>query len=893
MKNNINILIACVIILSILTITTADDNGINVSVKEPGFKILKNPGTGATEPATQRIFIGFHNAPGDKERMLVQGLNGKIIQEFPEVQAFAVEIPTNQINALSKKQDVLYFEPDPIRYPLGLSDSELEPSISNGLYGLITTNATTVQLKGVTGTGSIACIADTAIDTTHPDISPNLLETHNFNSQPIDLPNETHATHVAGTVVAALNGKGVRGVAYTAKLYHARVLGPDGGYSSEVMSGVKWLVENKSCKVVGLSLGGSSKSLIEENFYKLMYSKGALIIAATGNDNATELSFPAGYPVVVSVGALDRNNSHASFSNTGNNLDISAPGVDILSSVPIGTGSESSVITGSSSHPAFGMTFAGKTSGINGTIINSGTGNNASEFPSSVKGNISLMRRGSITFAAKVDNAMKAGAVAAIIYNNVAGGFEGTLSSPSNSSGNPWIPVVSVSDSTGATLAAMAGTTGTVVNQISDWDYFSGTSMATPHVVGVAALVMSANPALTNNQVEMILKNTANDLGEPGYDTTFGFGLVNASRAIEAANITYGFITKWGSPGSSDGQFFNPSGVDVDSSGNVYVADTFNNRIQKFSGSGGFIAKWGSEGTGDGQFQYPSGVDVDNSGNVYVADTFNNRIQKFNDSGEFISKWGINGTDDGQFSSPSGIALDNSGNVYVVDSGNNRIQKFNNSGKFIVKWGSEGTGDGQFNSPSGIALDNSGNVYVADTFNNRFQMFNASGGFLAKWGSNDTGDGQFSSPSGIALDNNGNVYVADTSNNRIQKFNASGGFIVKWGSEGTGDGQFNSPSGIAVDSSGDVYVVDTSNNRIQKFRSSTTKILNGDANRNGIRDTGDATLIMRYLVKLPTPPDYLPILPIGDMNCNTILDTGDATLILRDIVGLDITRCWE
>lgn len=524
-----------IIILSVLTMTTAADNGKKVAVDEPSYKISDNPDRGATDAATQKVFVGFRNKPGAKERILVQGHNGRISHEFPEVQAFAVEIPTNQIDALSREPQVLYVEEDPIRYPLGLSDSELEPSMSNGLYGLITTYATTVHANGVTGTEITACIADTAIDINHPDIAPNLLETVNNNSQPIDLANETHATHVAGTIVAALNDKGVRGVAYGAKLYHARVLGPNGGYASEVMNGVRWLVETKGCRNVGLSLGSKSRSRTEEKFYEEMYTKGALIIAAAGNENAKRLSFPAGYSVVLSVGALDRNNDHASFSNTGKNLDLSAPGVEVLSSVPIGTGSESSVIASTSSYRAFGMEFAGKTSGITGTIVDSGTGNTASEFPSSVSGNITLMKRGSATFAAKVENAMNAGATAAIIYNNVAGDFTGTLSSPNTSDGRPWIPVVSVSDSTGATLVSLAGTTGTVVNQMSDWDYYSGTSMATPHVVGVAAIVMSANPALTNTQVENILKNTATDLGKKGYDTTFGYGLVNASRAVEAA----------------------------------------------------------------------------------------------------------------------------------------------------------------------------------------------------------------------------------------------------------------------------------------------------------------------------------------------------------------------
>lgn len=535
MRKIIGILIVTIIILSVLTMTTAADNGKKVAANEPDFKIPDKPGQGSADADTQNVFVGFETKPGTKERTLVKGHKGQIINEFPEVQAFSIKIPANQRDALSREQGVVYVEDDPKRYPMGLSDSELEPSMSNGLYGLITTYATSVHTDGVTGTGSIACIADTAIDATHPDIAPNLLGTRNFNSQPVDLAIETHATHVAGTIVAALNGKGVRGVAYGAKLYHARVLGPDGGRASEVMKGVRWLVKTKGCRNVGLSLGSSVRSRAEERFYEQMVRSGALIIAAAGNEYAQNLSFPAGYPIVLSVGAVDRNNNHASFSNTGINLDISAPGVDVLSSVPNGTGSNSSVIAGSSSYLAFGMEFAGKTSGITGTIVNSGTGNTPSEFPPNVKGNISLMQRGTVTFATKVDNAMKAGAIAAIIYNNVPGDFMGTLSSPANSSGIPWIPVVSVSDNTGATLVTLDGETGIVVNQLTDWDYYSGTSMATPHVVGVAALLKSANPALNNTQLENILLNTATDLGENGYDTIFGFGLVNASRAMEAA----------------------------------------------------------------------------------------------------------------------------------------------------------------------------------------------------------------------------------------------------------------------------------------------------------------------------------------------------------------------
>ena len=140
------------------------------------------------------------------------------------------------------------------------------------------------------------------------------------------------------------------------------------------------------------------------------------------------------------------------------------------------------------------------------------------------------------------------------------------------------------------------------------------------------------------------------------------------------------------------------------------MAEGGNNRIQKFNSNGTFITKWGSSGNGDGQFSNPTGVAVDSSGNVYVGDAGNNnRIQKFNSNGTFITKWGSSGNGDGQFSSPNGVAVDSSGNVYVADAGNNnRIQKFNSNGTFITKWGSSGNGDGQFSNPTGVAVDSSG-----------------------------------------------------------------------------------------------------------------------------------------------------------------------------------------
>jgi sugar lactone lactonase YvrE len=283
------------------------------------------------------------------------------------------------------------------------------------------------------------------------------------------------------------------------------------------------------------------------------------------------------------------------------------------------------------------------------------------------------------------------------------------------------------------------------------------------------------------------------------------------AQGVYAEEPEYTFVTKWGSQGTGDGQFKYPYGVAVDASGNVYVADTLNYRIQKFNSDGTFLTKWGSNGTGDGQFNMPYGVAVDSDCNVYVADTDNHRIQKFDSDGTFLTKWGSNGTGDGQFDMPLGVAVDASGNVFVTDFSNRCIQKFDTDGTFLLKWEYEG-GD-----PAGVAVDSAGVVYVADAVNCSIKKFSNGGSFLATFGSQGTGDGQFSFPIGIAVDAEDHVYVADTLNFRIQKFDTDGTFLTKWGSEGTGDGRFLFPMSVAVDLSGMVYVADLDNFRIQKF----------------------------------------------------------------------------
>ena len=292
------------------------------------------------------------------------------------------------------------------------------------------------------------------------------------------------------------------------------------------------------------------------------------------------------------------------------------------------------------------------------------------------------------------------------------------------------------------------------------------------------------------------------------------------------------FVSAWGAPGNSS--FNLPQGVAVDTSGNVYVVDTEDHRIQKFSSTGTYLTQWGMPGYGgNNELHQPQDVAVDQSGNVYVTDIGVSRVVKFTSTGTYLTQWGTYGTGNGQFALPGGVAIDSSGNVYVADTNNDRIQKFTSTGTYLTQWGTEGSGNSQFQDPRGLAVDGSGNVYVADYNNYRIQKFTSTGTYLTKWGTIGTGNGQLNQPFGVDIDTNGNVYVADTNNDRIQKFSSTGTYLTQWGTSGTGNGEFRFPHGVAVDSSGNVYIVDTSNGRVQKFTSTGTYLTKWGAPNTG------------------------------------------------------------
>lgn len=284
--------------------------------------------------------------------------------------------------------------------------------------------------------------------------------------------------------------------------------------------------------------------------------------------------------------------------------------------------------------------------------------------------------------------------------------------------------------------------------------------------------------------------------------------------------MTLGTYTGSAIGSSADGEFRNPTGVAIDSQGNIYVSDMGNLRVEKFDASGNFIKKWGGSGNGPGQFSNggggfgPWGIAVDASDNVYVADPANNRIQKFSSQGVYLDR--IDGT---RYAWPvdafertfMGVAgVDESGNRYRPDTANQQIVKTSPSGVELQRWGGAGNGNGQLSLVADTytrVLVYQDEVYVADTGNNRIQVFGLDGSYIRQWGTAGSGDGQFNIPTDIMVDSDGNLQVADVMNARIQTFDTDGTYLGQWA-----QGSISDASTVAIwtlqdtSGNGDYYV---------------------------------------------------------------------------------------
>ena len=273
-------------------------------------------------------------------------------------------------------------------------------------------------------------------------------------------------------------------------------------------------------------------------------------------------------------------------------------------------------------------------------------------------------------------------------------------------------------------------------------------------------------------------------------------------------------ILEWGQFGVIDpGQFNHPQQIAVDDERNIYVADTNNSRIQKFTSDGEFLSSWGTYGIEDGKFKSPVGIAVYEN-NVYVVDDNLGNIQKFDSNGNFILKWGEFGTEDGQFNKPKGVTVDSNGIVYVADSKNYRIQIFTSDGEFLSTFGAYGTIDGKLKIPVDVAVYGDF-IYVSDPGNYKIEKYALDGTYLHSFDYRFGGSAV--RPGGLVSDPDGNIYFVDAVKYRVVKMSPEGRTLGTFGSVGIGDGKFIQPTDIVLDNRGYLFVLDSSIGLIQKF----------------------------------------------------------------------------
>lgn len=533
--------------------------------------LLAVPLVAADQAETRTWLVGTRGTP--QVQALAKSHPDGEVTGFQSFRGYAAVMTEAQAAELRKSPDVRFVEPDYERTlyaPVielgpkseGASEGGVAPTAQGQTvpYGVDLVQARRVW-EFARGRKIRVGVVDTGIDHYHPDFQkvysgrsrttrrPLGFDFVNNDADPMD--DHGHGTHVAGTIAALDNAFGVVGVAPDIDIYALKVLRPSAsgeatGSVSSIIKAIDWAIEN-DLHILNLSLGSDQQSTAEKEAFARAWDAGILSIAATGNgySGVDGIGFPAAYPDVIAVGATDETNTIASFSQRGTQMGLVAPGVGVFSTLPIGSSELAEVQVGQA-EPLAAVTLEGSPLAVvSGPWVFAGLGK-PEELSAAVAGKIAVIRRGELFFRDKAKNAKDAGATAVVIINNLTGlsEFNGTLRPINQNTGQPMFPedasyafplTVGISQEDGeALLLGNPGSILTVSSTRYDYGTLQGTSMATPHVTGVAALIWSLSPNATAEEVRNALFTGAKDLGVTGWDSVYGWGLADAWGAASA-----------------------------------------------------------------------------------------------------------------------------------------------------------------------------------------------------------------------------------------------------------------------------------------------------------------------------------------------------------------------
>ncbi|MHC9512079.1 S8 family serine peptidase [Kangiella sp. M94] len=487
------------------------------------------------------------------ERVIVSyDSNGQGLKKGHQVKVegngwFAAEMDEKGKSAIRGKKGFKSMEADHKRFPLAIwNDDAGDPSTQQLTpYAIYQSQADQLSLMP----GQKVCVIDSGIAGGNGETGGKNFDfdwsvitgTSNSGTGDWFTDGGPHGTHVAGTVGAADNGFGVVGMAPGVPMHIIKVFNASGwGYSSDLAFAAEKCTEG-GANIITMSLGGGGANSTEENAFNTFTDNGGLVLAAAGNDGNNVRSFPAGYKSVMMVGANDGNNNIADFSqfpsNTvtsgrggnkttethdGYGVEVTAGGVDTLSTYPAGGATIASLTVDGVGVPTAATDNTGS---VSGTTYFMGT---AEATDSGANGKICIIDRGNISFADKINNCGDSGGIGAVVINNVAG--EGVIYMDITGVTTS-IPAVGTAYEDRAAIVGAAE--ASISSGASDYGYMSGTSMATPAVAGVAALVWSNFPSCTGTEIREALKATAEDQGTAGRDDYFGYGIVKAKNAYD------------------------------------------------------------------------------------------------------------------------------------------------------------------------------------------------------------------------------------------------------------------------------------------------------------------------------------------------------------------------